>query len=83
MSTPNRDLLVLTKSKTIDPDAQEQEIELLNEVLLHVENMKEFCVANEIINLNNYKVVTAPQQIMRLIWKKETSKPFVFINNKN
>jgi hypothetical protein len=45
--------------------------------------MEVFCVANEIINLNNYKIVTAPQQIMRLIWKKETSKPFVFINNKN
>lgn len=83
MSIPNRDLLVLTKSNTDDPEAQEQEIELLNELLRHVESMEAFCVANEIINLNNYKVITKPSQVMRLIWKRETLKPFVFTNNKN
>lgn len=81
MSTPNRDLLVLARSNAENPDAQE--IELLHELLCHVESMAVFCTANEIINLNRHKIITKPDKIMRLIWKKETVKPFVFINNKN
>lgn len=81
MSTPNRDLLVLARGENENPNAQE--IELLNELLCHVESMEVFCTANEIINLNNYKVITRPDKVMRLIWKRETLKPFVFINNKN
>lgn len=81
MSTPNRDLLVLARSSAENPNAQE--IELLNELLCHVESMEVFCNANEIIDLNKYKVITKPDKIMRLIWKRETIKPFVFINNKN
>jgi hypothetical protein len=81
MKSPNRDLLVL--ARTNGTGTQDQEIEQLNELLCHVESMEAFCVANEVINLNRHRISSKPEQVKQQIGKRETSKPFVFINNKN
>lgn len=83
MNTPNRDLLVLTKTNAHDPVAQETEIEMLNEILVHVESIDAFSIANEIIHFPKHRIFSTPEQVKRQITKRALTKPFVFINNKN
>ena len=82
MSPQNRDLLVLTKKESMNPGELEHEVELLVELLCHVESMDVFCTANEVIDLNRYKILQKQHQIQRII-REGRLKPFVFISNKN
>lgn len=82
MNPQNRDLLVLTKKETMNPLELEHEVELIIDLLYHVENVEAFCIANEIIDLNRYKIINKANLIQRVIKEKEL-KPFVFISNKN
>ncbi|MBN9296638.1 MAG: hypothetical protein J0I41_06480 [Filimonas sp.] len=79
MQTPNRDLLVLAKN---NQRQLEQEVELLNKLLYHVENENAFCIANEVIDVNRCRIIKKQHQIIRTI-RAGALKPFVFINNKN
>jgi hypothetical protein len=82
MSPQNRDLLVLTKKESMKPGELEHEVELLVDLLYHVENMNAFCSANEVIDLNRYKVIQKRRIIQRVV-RERRLKPFVFISNKN
>ena len=77
MKTSNRDLLVLLKDEAI-----EHEVELLNEILFHVESTDTFCRANEIVDMNKYKVLHDQKCLVQLMYQSEL-KPFVFLCNKN
>ncbi len=78
----NRDLLLLTKKTSPDPKELEHEVEQLHELLFVVESFPNFCVANEILDLNRYKVIQKANRIERII-KENRLKPFQFIVNKN
>jgi len=82
MSPQNRDLLVLTKNQTMNPKEIEHEVELLVDLLYEAEKIDAFCIANEIIDVNRYKIIYKPHQIQKLI-RQRKMKPFVFISNKN
>jgi len=82
MNKSNRDLLVLFKEELMSPQAIEHEVELLHELLYSVEKIENLVVAHEVINLNNYKIQQQPH-IIRDIIRRQTLKPFVFLNNKN
>jgi hypothetical protein len=82
MITPNRDLLVLTGKITMNPFELEHQVELLNDLLFRVESMHVFCTANEIIDINRYRIIYSPHIIQQII-RQETLKPFIFICNKN
>lgn len=82
MNLPNRDLLVLTKRSAMNPGELEHEVELLVDLLFHVENMDAFCIANELIDLNRYKIIRKPHLIQQVLRDKKM-KPFVFISNMN
>jgi hypothetical protein len=82
MKSSNRDLLVLTKYETPDPVAMKREIDFLNNLLFTVENLHTFCIVNEIINVNKYKIIRKPYLIHQII-RERNIKPFVFIFNKN
>lgn len=82
MNPQNRDLLVLTNKGTMNAMELEHEIELIIDILHKVENTHSFCVANEIIDLNRYRVIHKPNIMMSLI-REKTLKPFIFICNKN
>jgi len=82
MKTPNRDLLVLLRDEFMSEQAIEHEVERLNQMLFHVESVKNFCKAHEIIDLNKYKVIAKPQYIIQVAKQREL-KPFQFISNKN
>ncbi len=82
MTTPSRDLLLLTGKTTMNPQELEHQVELLNELLYHVECFNAFCTANEIIDLNKYKIFNN-SYIMLHALRQKTLKPFVFICNKN
>lgn len=77
-----RDLLVLSRKISINQKEMALEVEKLNDLLFHVESLENFCIANEIIDLNNYKIIDDSIKIRRII-SKQHLKPFVFINNKN
>ena len=82
MKKENRDLLVLSKMVVSDAIAMQNEIVKLNRLLIAVENIHSFCIANEIIDVNKYKIITKPWQIQQRI-RQRNIKPFVFIINKN
>jgi len=82
MTPRNRDLLVLTKKETMKPGELEHEVELLVDLLYHVEQMDAFCTANELIDLNRYKIIQKPHLIRQAV-KEKKLKPFVFISNNN
>ena len=82
MNSGNRDLLVLKKYEITDAVAMEQEVAFLSKLLFKVENIHTFCIVNEIIDLNRYKIVTKPYLIHKII-RESNIKPFVFVFNKN
>ena len=82
MNVPNRDLLVLTKRTAMKPGELEHEVELLVDLLFHVENITAFCIANELIDLNHYKIIRKPHLIQQILREKKI-RPFIFISNLN
>ena len=60
MKTGNRDLLVLMKHDSISAEAMEYEVDLLNTLLFGVESLNSFCIANEVIDINRYKIIHKP-----------------------
>lgn len=75
-------MLVLTKYEVADLVAMKHEVEFLNKLLFTVENLHTFCIVNEIIDVNRFKIVTKPHRIHKII-RESNIKPFVFIFNKN
>ena len=82
MKSVNRDLLVLTKYEVPDAVAMEREIDFLNKLLFTVENIHTYCIVNEIINVNKFKIIRKPHLIHQII-RERNIKPFIFIFNRN
>ena len=82
MSPQNRDLLVLTKRIKLKPGELKFEVERIVELLRQVESMDAYCVANEVLDLNRYKIIQKHYLVMKVL-RENKLKPFVFISNKN
>ncbi len=82
MNDANRDLLVLSKTAHLSPEELEHHVELLNTLLYHTENWATFCTANEILDINQHKVIKKPFLIEKTL-RERKQQPFVFTNNKN
>ena len=82
MKTKNRDLLVLLKDNFRTEQAIENELERLNELLLRTETIQNFCIANEILDFNSYRIYHQHKKIVKVL-NQEKLKPFQFICNKN
>lgn len=82
MNNSNRDLLVLFNQELMSPQAIEHELELLHEILYTVECIDNIITAHEVVDVNKYKIVNAPQQL-KIILRQRELKPFVFLNCKN
>ncbi len=78
----NRDLLVLSKKVSMDPVELEHEVELLHEILFHVESLPNFCICTEVVDVNRYKIIHKAHLIEQIIREKKL-KPFQFFFNKN
>ena len=70
------------KHDTISEAAMEHEVDLLSSLLYSVESLQSFCIANEVIDINKYKIIQKPYLIQQAI-REKSHKPFVFICNKN
>lgn len=82
MNNSNRDLLVLFKHELMTPQAIEQEVGWLHELLFNVERLDNFVSAHELIDLNRYKILHDSFEIKKTIRSKK-EKPFVFLSNLN
>ena len=82
MQRPNRDLLVLLKQELMTPQAMEHQVDLLHELLYKVESLESLITVHEIINVNNYRASSSPF-LLRNLFLKRKSAPFVFLNCKN
>jgi len=82
MKAASRDLLVLSKNASINQREMEIEVEKLNQLLFHAEAIEKLCLVNEIIDINNYRIVTKQKKIEKII-RSNKVKPFQFIHNKN
>ncbi len=79
MNNINRDLLVMFNQELMSPKAIEQQVELLHEMLYHVERMDNLAVAHEVIDLNRYRVSGDLMTVKNIIREQEL-KPFIFLN---
>lgn len=82
MTPRNIDLLVLTKRDSMNQQELDKEIEMLADLFYLVENSNEICIANEVIDVNQYKVFRKANQVRQAL-RNPQPKPFVFICNKN
>jgi hypothetical protein len=82
MKSANRDLLVLSKNISTDEREMQLEVEKLNQILFQVEAIENLCLANEVIDINNYKILRKPEKIEKVI-SNNRLKPFQFIHTKN
>jgi len=82
MNPRNRDLLVFTNKNAMDQHELERHIEFLNNLFYRVEASNAALIANEIIDVNRYKVITNPRHVSAILQSAQL-KPFVFISNKN
>lgn len=82
MGRVNRDLLVLFNQELMSPQAMEQEVELLHEMLFSVERLDNLITAHEIIDFRKYKIIKKKLSLRDTI-KKQSLKPFVFLFCKN
>lgn len=82
MDRPNRDLLVMFKQELYTPQALEQEVCFLHELLYSVERSIGVLQAHEIINVNKFKISSNTSELKKAI-RSSQQKPFVFLNNKN
>lgn len=80
MKMPNRDLLVLLKSEFMSPQAIEQEVECLNDMLRCTESDEQFCIAHELVDRNC--ITSNAKRILKAIRFTEL-KQFRFLINKN
>jgi hypothetical protein len=77
---PNRDLLVLIKNEFMSPQAIEQEVEYLNEILHRTELPHEFCRAHELVCRNH---ITQKTHKLLIAFRQVPLKPFWFLLSKN
>ncbi|WP_447640303.1 MULTISPECIES: hypothetical protein [Chitinophagaceae] len=77
----DRDLVVLVGEKVFTEQELQRHIRDISTILSKAESMDNFCIANEIIDLNRYKLINRPYRIKQIV--SEKLKPFVFIFNKN
>ena len=82
MNPHNRDLLVFTKKEKMNQHELERQIELLNDLFYLVEASNAAYIANEVIDVNRYKVINKLHKVRQAL-KEQRLKPFVFISNKN
>lgn len=79
MNNINRDLLVMFNQELMSPQAIEHQVELLHEMLFHVERMENLAGAHEVIDLNRYKISGDVLTVKNII-REQDLKPFVFLN---
>ena len=82
MNKINRDLLVLFNQELMSPQALENEVELLHELLFSVERLDNLVTAHELIDLNKYKIINKNSTLRKTIRMQEL-KPFIFLSCKN
>ena len=74
--------MVLLKQDLLTPLAMEREVNLLHDLLYHVERLDNVVTAHELIDLNKYNIINKPG-IIKTYLKNGKEKPFVFLNNMN
>ena len=82
MDSEKRNLLVITSKEYLAPEVFKREVEFLTIVLYSERSTRDFYIANEVIDINKYKIIQKPNLVEQAI-KKYGNKAFVFICNKN
>lgn len=80
MYNSSRDILVLLRDESMNKQAIEQEIEILNKILLPTESTEQFCLTHELIDRN--RITCKEKKILRAI-RYSQLKPFRFLICKN
>jgi|JI10StandDraft_1071094.scaffolds.fasta_scaffold1118605_2 hypothetical protein len=82
MSAKNRDLLVLSQQGPLTQEELDKQLLRLNKVLSNIECWDQFCKANELIDLNRYKIIRNPMKIQQML-RDYPNRAFLFVCNKN
>jgi hypothetical protein len=82
MKTAQRDLLLVSHGKWQSNQSFRQEVELLEKLLYTVENVQNVAKATEVFDINRYRIHRKPNDVVRMLLKKE-NRGFVFFINHN
>jgi hypothetical protein len=82
MKNLNRDLLLVTKKNELNKTELEQTIVDLEMVLFEAESFSSICLANEVFDLNKFRIYRSIKDVAFYI-RNKAHKPFVFVSNKN
>lgn len=78
-----RDLLLLFKHDYVNRRSLDLELERLYEMLYDIHSYeKSLSQAYEVIDMNRFKILQKPQQVLRTLNRGEL-KPFIFLGAKN
>ena len=78
-----RDLLLLFKHDYVNQRSLDLELERLYEMLYDIHSYEKSLVqAYEVIDMNRYKMLHKPHQILKIMSRGEL-KPFLFLSSKN
>lgn len=77
-----RDLLVLSKKVSCDPQQLKREVEVLDTILYFTETTQKLCTCVEVIDVNRYKIFSDPEKLEKLV-APFALKAFQFLLNKN
>lgn len=77
----NRELLVLLAENTSERGI-EQEVESLHELLFKIEQTDRLIKAHNLVDIHKRKISASPKKL-RIVFKSQVLKPFIFLNNLN
>ncbi len=83
MANVSRDVLIVSRLSGMSEKALEQEYRRVTKLLYSVESLQNACNVSEIHDVARYKIIRKPHKVLEAIKKQLTSKPFVFLFNKN
>jgi|LauGreDrversion4_2_1035121.scaffolds.fasta_scaffold1846939_1 hypothetical protein len=82
MNNSNRDILILSKYSHWGEETLALEVASLHKIFYEMESSLNFCIANEVIDVNRYRIIRKPLLVQQAI-KERGNKPFIFICCKN
>jgi hypothetical protein len=82
MAKISRDVLIVSKLSYLSDSALEMELDRITRLLYDVESSESYYQAIEIIDLPRYRIIRKPLKVKEALHRQST-KPFVFICNKN
>lgn len=83
MANVSRDVLIVSRLSGISEKALEHEYRQISQLLYSVETVQNICNTTEVLDVARYKIIRKPHKVREALERRQVSKPFIFLFNKN